>query len=129
MEEVAIIVDFKGKGYGFAKGVYDYLKTKESMDFSVCLINIEKIDFKDGEFKIKIAKNIRGKYCFFMHDSNKEPCKWCTELIFTLEAMNFSSPKEVNVVLPYTRFSRQDRKDESRVSVNAKAIADIVSLC
>jgi len=42
--------------------------------------------------------------------------------------MTFSSPDEINVVLPYTRFARQDRKDESRVSVNAKALADCVSL-
>lgn len=127
MEEVAIIADSKGKGYEFAKGIYEYLKSKEGGEFSVNLVNIEKIEFKDGEFKIKISDNIRGKNCFFIHDSNKEPCKWCTELVFTLEAMTFSSPKETNVVLPYTRYARQDRKDESRVSVNAKAIADVIS--
>ena len=128
MEEVAIIADFASPGYDFAKGIYDYLKSKESREFSVNLINIEKTEFKDGEFKVKISENIRGKYCFFIHDSNKEVCRWFTELILTLEATTFSSPKEVNVVLPYTKFSRQDRKDESRVSVNAKALADTVSL-
>lgn len=128
MEEVAIIADASGEGYGFVKGIYEYLKSKEEKDFSVSLINIEKTQFKDGEFKVKIGGNIRGKYCFFVHDSNKEPAQWLTELIFTLEAMSFSSPKEINVVLPYTRFARQDKKDESRVSVNAKALADVVSL-
>jgi len=127
-EEVVIIADFQSEGFGFAKGIYDYLKHKESKDFSVSLINIEKVEFKDSEFKVKIAENIRGKYCFLVHDSNKEASRWLTELIFILEAMSFSSPKEVNVVLPYMRFSRQDRKDESRVGVNAKAVADIVSL-
>jgi len=128
MEEVAIIADPEGQGYGFVKGIYDYLKRKESKDFSVGLISMEKTQFKDGEFKIKIAENIRGKYCFLVHDSNKEVCRWFTELILALEATTFSSPKEVNVVLPYTKFSRQDRKDESRVSVNAKALADTISL-
>ncbi len=128
MDEVDIIADSNGKGFEFAKGIYDYLKSKESDDFSVKLINIKKTIFKDGEFKIKILDNIRGKKCFFIHDSNKEPCEWLTELVFTLEATTFSSPEELNVVLPYTRFARQDRKDESRVSVNAKALADILSL-
>jgi len=128
MEEVALIVDPKSKGYGFAKGIYDYLKMKESKEFSVNLINMDKSTFKDGEFKIKIAENIRGKRCFLIHDSNKNPSEWFTELIFVLEATTFSSPKEINIVLPYTRFARQERKDESRVSVNAKALADCVSL-
>ncbi|OGJ21757.1 hypothetical protein A3K73_06955 [Candidatus Pacearchaeota archaeon RBG_13_36_9] len=108
--------------------MYDYLKRKESKEFSVSLIDLEKKSFKDGEFKIKIVENIRGKICFLIHDSNKSPSEWFTELIFMLEATTFSSPEEVNIVLPYTRFARQDRKDESRVSVNAKALADSVSL-
>jgi ribose-phosphate pyrophosphokinase len=128
MEEVAIIADSKSKGFEFVKGVYSYLKGKEGKEFSVCLINIEETNFKDSEFKLKIAENIRGKYCFLIHDSNKEASRWLTELVFILEATSFSSPKEVNVVLPYMRFSRQDRKDESRVGVSAKAVADIVSL-
>jgi ribose-phosphate pyrophosphokinase len=128
MEEVAIIADSKGEGVEFAKGVYSYLKTKEGKDFSVSWVNLEKTVFRDKEFKMKIADNIRGKNCFFIHDSNKNPTDWFTELIFTLEATTFSSPKEVNVVLPYTRFARQDRKEESRVSVNAKALADTMSL-
>lgn len=128
MEEVVIIADFNGKGEGFAKGIYAYLKGKERKEFSVSLVGIKKTKFRDGEFKVRINENIRGKKCFFIHDSNKEPNQWLTELVFTLEAMTFSSPKEINVVLPYTRYARQDRKDESRVSVNAKAVADIISL-
>ena len=128
MEEVALIVDSKSLGYEFAKGIYNYLRGKESKEFSVCLIDVERKTFKDGEFKIKIAENIRGKRCFLIHDPNKNPSEWFTELIFILEATTFSSPEEINIVLPYTRFARQERKDESRVSVNAKALADTVSL-
>jgi ribose-phosphate pyrophosphokinase len=128
MEEVAIIADSKGKGHYFAKGVYNYLKSKECDKFSVFLVDIERTIFKDGEVKLKITENIRNKTCFLIHDSNKQPYEWFTELVFKLEAMGFSSPKEINVILPYTRFARQDRKDESRVSVNAKALADVISM-
>ncbi len=128
MEEVAIITEFDGKSFEFAKGIYDYLKSKENHNFSVNLIGIERTRFKDGEVKIKIAENVRNKKCFLIHDSNKEPYEWFTELVFKLEAMTFSSPEEINIVLPYTRFARQDKKDESRVSVNAKALADVISL-
>lgn len=128
MEEVAIIADSQGKGYDFARGVYDYLLKRDGRSFSVKLIDIEKTSFKDGEFKIRIKENIRRKKCFLIHDSNKEPCSWLAELAFLLEAMTFSSPEEINVILPYTRFARQDRKEESRISVNAKLVADLVSL-
>ena len=126
MEEIILIADSKGKGYEFAKGIYEYLRQKK--DFSVSLIDIEVSKFKDGEFKVRIIDNVRRKKCFLIFDSNEEPCKWLTELIFTLEAMTFSSPEEINIILPYTRFARQDRKEASRVSVNSKAMADIISL-
>lgn len=126
MEEIVLIADSKGKGFGFAKGIYEYLSQKK--DFSVSLVDIEKTSFKDGEFKVRIKENMRRKKCFLIHDSNEEPCLWLSELAFLLEAMTFSSPEEINVILPYTRFARQDRKEESRVSVNAKLVADLVSL-
>src|SRR3989344_2362901 len=127
MEDVAIIADSKGKGFEFARGVYSYLKNREKRDFSVNLIDVEKNVFRDGEFKMRILKNIRRKKCFFIHDSNKPSCEWLTELIFILDALRFSSSGEINVIFPYLRFARQDRKDESRVSVNSKAVAGIVS--
>ena len=125
MAGVAIIVDFSGKGFDFARGVYNYLDARMP---EVILVDIKKVVFRDKEFKVKIADNIRRKKCFLIHDSNKEPCEWFTELVFVLEALRSSSPEEINVVFPYTRFGRQERKEESRVSVNAKALADVISL-
>jgi len=128
MDEVAIIADFEGVGFDFAKGIYDYLCSRGKRDFLVSLIDIEKTEFRDKEFKVRIKENIRRKKCFFIHDSNKNPAIWLTELLFALEALRFSSPSEINVILPYTKFARQERKDASRVGVNAKALADIISL-
>ncbi len=125
MEKVAIIADLSGTGANFARGVYGYVRGFIS---DCVLIDIKKTTFKDKEFKLKIADNIRRRKCFLIHDSNKEPCEWFTELVFILEAMRFSSPEEINVIFPYMRFARQERKDESRISVNAKALADVLSI-
>ncbi len=127
MTGAVIIADSAGKNFGFAKGVYDYIMRKEERRFSVILADLERTEFRDGEYKLRISHNIRRRKVFFIHDANKDACKWITDLLFTLEAMTFSSPSEINVILPYTRFARQDRKDESRVSVNSKVIADIIS--
>jgi len=123
--EVAVIADFQGKGYEFARGVYEYLKTK---GLATSFVGIEKSVFKDKEFKVRISENIRRKKCFFIHDGNKEPSEWFAELLFVLEALSFSSPEEINIILPYMRFTRQDRKESSRVSVNAKVVAEVISL-
>ena len=126
-ERVIIIADSQGRGFGFAKEVYNYLLSKGQRGFIVELTDILKTKFRDGEFKVRIKDNVRRGKCFFIHDANKNPCEWLAELVFVLEAMSFSSPAEINVVLPYTKFARQDRKDESRVSVNTKALADVIS--
>jgi len=128
MDSVVLVADSKSKGFEFARGIYEYVRKKEGRGFVVSLGDIERTDFKDGEFKLKISQNIREKKCFFIHDSNKNASVWFTELVFGLDAMRFSSPSEIIVVLPYTKFARQDMKDESRVSVNAKAVADMISL-
>ena len=123
-----IVADPSGRGYGFAKGIYDYICDKEGREFSISFADIERTVFRDGEYKMRISHNIRRKKCFYVHDPNKEAKQWITDLLFVLEAMGDSSPSEVNVVFPYFRFARQDRKDASRVCVNSKAIADLVTL-
>lgn len=125
---MVIIADSKSKGYEFAQGVYEHINRKEGRQFTLNLADIKRNEFKDGEYKLKISHNIRRKKCFYIHDPNKDACKWVADLVFILDAMAFSSPSEINVVFPYMRFARQDRKDESRVAVNIKAIADIMSL-
>jgi ribose-phosphate pyrophosphokinase len=127
MESGVIIGDPAGAGYGFAKGVYNYVCDKERRQFGIRFADIQRKEFRDKEYKLRISYNIRRKRCFYIHDPNKDPKQWVTDLLFILEAMKDSSPSEINVIFPYMRFARQDRKDESRVSVNIKAIADIVS--
>ncbi|MBS3074667.1 ribose-phosphate diphosphokinase [Candidatus Pacearchaeota archaeon] len=124
---VAIIADPNGRGYSFAKGIYNNISERPGRDFDIKLIDMEVKKFKDGEFKVRIKDNIRGRRCCFIHDSNNNPADWYVQLEFAIQAMRFSSKNEVNVIIPYTRFARQDRKDESRVSVNMKALAKMIS--
>jgi ribose-phosphate pyrophosphokinase len=127
--EVIIIAPADGKGYGFAEGVYDYIVRKPDRAFPVKLNQLNRKTFKDEEYKVMIAENVRKAECFYIQDSNRRPSDWFTELLFALDALKFSSPQEgqLAAVLPYMRFSRQDRKSESRVSVNAKVVANTVS--
>ncbi len=123
---VVIIANPSEKGYGFSKGVHDYIISKKERNFDIDIDNVIKTKFKDGEYKVKIEKNLRGRRCFYIHDPNINAVEWVSDLLFTLNAIKYASPSEINVIFPYFRYARQDRKDESRVSVNAKAIAGVV---
>tara|TARA_Y100000310_G_scaffold341008_1_gene438738 strand:+ start:70 stop:1041 length:972 start_codon:yes stop_codon:yes gene_type:complete len=126
-DEVVILSDSGGKGYDFARGVYNCVLEKEDRDFHVHLVDVVRKTFPDTEYRMRIAENIRSKTCVFIHDPNKDAAVWFTDLALTLDAIKFSAPKAVSVVMPYMRFSRQDRKDESRVSLSAKCVAELIS--
>jgi len=123
-DKPVLIADLTGKGKDFALAVYNKLKEKNP-NFELNEIQIKT--FRDNEVKVKIKDNVRRKNCFFLHDSNKNPASWFLELAFVNEALHNSSAAEINDILPYLKFSRQDRKDESRVAVNSKVVANVVS--
>ncbi|MFA5084487.1 MAG: ribose-phosphate diphosphokinase [Candidatus Paceibacterota bacterium] len=126
-EKAVILADPAGKCYGFALKVFKSIENKNEKDFLMDFVNINFKEFRDKEEKIKILDTVRKKNCFFIHDSNKEPNTWFTELAFVNEALRGASAKDITNILPYLKFSRQDRKDEARVALNAKAVAKSIS--
>ncbi len=119
-----------GYGWKYAEKIFAGLQKKEKDLFVLNPINIDAPNyrFKDGEIKPHITKNIRKRNCYFVHDSSLHPFEWFTQLALINYAMKFSSAQEIVDVLPYHFFSRQDRKDESRVPISAKVVADVVGL-
>ena len=109
--------------------VYDvYKKVKEKLEDKVQLVDIEIKKFRDKEIKVKIKNNVREKICFYIHDCSLEPNDWFLQLAFINYALKNSSAGKIIDVIPYLYFSRQDRKDESRVAINARVVADVISL-
>jgi ribose-phosphate pyrophosphokinase len=121
----SILANPNGGAWEFAKAICENLRLRNGT-FELNEINIK--EFRDHEIKVKIKENIRRKNCFFIHDSSLKPADWFLQLAFVNEAVHSSSANELIDVLPYMRFSRQDRKDESRVAVNARVLADMLSL-
>lgn len=126
MKEVVILADAEGKGYDFAKGIDSYIRSKRERNFPVYLTPFSTTRFKDGEFKIRLSSNVREKECFLIYDPNQHPERWLAFLVPALSAIKYSSPLSITIIFPYLRFSRQDRKDESRVNVTAADIASMV---
>ena len=121
----SIIADPRGKSWEFAKQVYEKLQEKDSNVYELNKVNVK--EFRDGEIKPKIQENVRKRNCFFIHDSSKKPDRWFTEMAFVNYALKQSSAQDIVDIFPYLRYARQDRKDESRVPINSKVVADIVN--
>lgn len=92
---------------------------------NVELGNCELKKFADGEIWMRYNENIRGRDVFIVQSTNP-PSDNIMELLIMLDAAKRSSAQRVNAVIPYFGYARQDRKDQPRVSITAKLIANLI---
>lgn len=82
--------------------------------------------FKDGESHVKISSNLRRKEVFIIQSTSPPVNHNIMELIFMIRAARRASADEVNVIIPYYGYARQDRKDQPRVTISGADIADML---
>lgn len=83
-------------------------------------------NFSDGEIWVKFEENVRGVDLFLVQ-STFAPSDNLMELLIMIDAAKRASVKRVTAVIPYYGYARQDRKDQPRVSVTAKLIANLIT--
>ncbi len=81
--------------------------------------------FKDGEFKPSFKESIRGKRVFLV-GSTFSPSDNLMELLLMIDAAKRASALYINAVIPYFGWARQERKDEPRVPIAAKLVAQML---
>lgn len=84
--------------------------------------------FSDGEVRVKIEENARGKDVFVIQSTCPPVNENLMELLVILDALRRASADRVTVVVPYFGYARQDRKDQPRVPITAKLVANIVTV-
>ena len=82
--------------------------------------------FSDGETRVKINQNIRGKDVFIVQSTSCPANDNLMELLIMIDAAKRASAQRVTAVLPYFGYARQDRKDQPRVPITAKLIANLL---
>jgi ribose-phosphate pyrophosphokinase len=82
--------------------------------------------FNDGEIWAKYSDNIRGSDVFIVQSTNP-PAENLIELLIMVDAAKRASARKVAAVIPYFGYARQDRKDQPRVSITAKLIANLIT--
>ncbi len=83
--------------------------------------------FSDGEIRVKLNENVRGRDVFFIQ-STFPPSDYLFELLIMIDAAKRASAGRITAVIPYYGYARQDKKDEPRVPISAKLIANLISV-
>jgi ribose-phosphate pyrophosphokinase len=81
--------------------------------------------FADGEIFVRVDENIRGMDLFIVQPTNP-PADSLMELLLLVDAARRASAARITVVMPYYGYSRQDRKDQPRVAIGAKLVANMI---
>jgi ribose-phosphate pyrophosphokinase len=90
----------------------------------LCQLTIKR--FADGEIFVKIDENVRGRDVYIIQPTNP-PAENLIELMLLMDAAKRASAARVTPVIPYFGYARQDRKDQPRVAISAKLMANMVS--
>jgi ribose-phosphate pyrophosphokinase len=82
--------------------------------------------FEDGEIFIKLNENVRGKDVFIVQPTCSPPNEHLMELLIMIDAIRRASAARITAVMPFYGYARQDRKDQPRVPISAKLVANLL---
>jgi ribose-phosphate pyrophosphokinase len=82
--------------------------------------------FPDGETFVKIEENVRGEEVFVVQPTSPPTNHHLMELFIMMDALRRASAARITAVLPFYGYARQDRKDQPRVPITAKLVANLL---
>ena len=83
--------------------------------------------FPDGEKVIRVEDDVRGRDCFVVQSTCEPVDEHLIELLIFLDCLRRASAMRITAVIPYFGYARQDRKDEGRVPITAKLVANLIT--
>lgn len=103
-----------------AKKICNYLK--------ITLGEAEVNRFSDGEIRIKINQDVRGRDVFIVQPTSPPVNENLMELLVLIDVIKRASARRITAVTPYYGYARQDRKDKPRVPITAKLVANLITV-
>ena len=103
-----------------------YLAEQIAKSFGQPLGDVSILKFSDGEFQVSFEETVRGSDVYIIQ-STFPPADNLFELLLMVDAAKRASANQIVAVLPYFGFARQDRKDQPRVAIGAKLVANLLS--
>jgi ribose-phosphate pyrophosphokinase len=83
--------------------------------------------FPDGETKVQIREDVRGRDVYIIQSTSPPVNDHLIELLVLIDAARRASAQRVTAVIPYFGYARQDRKDQGRVPITAKLVANLIA--
>src|SRR5512143_1068109 len=83
--------------------------------------------FSDGEIRVEIGDNVRGRDVFLIQSTCPPTNHNLMELLIMIDAVKRASARRITAVVPYFGYARQDRKVAPRVPISAKLVADLIT--
>ncbi|MHB1311687.1 MAG: ribose-phosphate diphosphokinase [Gemmatimonadaceae bacterium] len=115
------------KGYKVLTGTANRAladKIVEYLDTELCKVTTSR--FADGEVFARIDENVRGADVYIVQPTNP-PAENIMELLLLIDAARRASAARITCVVPYFGYARQDRKDQPRVAIGAKLMANMLA--
>jgi ribose-phosphate pyrophosphokinase len=103
-----------------------YLSEKIAASYGQDLGKVSVLRFSDGEFQPSYEETVRGSDVFIIQ-STFPPTENLFELLLLIDAAKRASASQITAVIPYFGYARQDRKDQPRVAIGAKMVANLLS--
>jgi ribose-phosphate pyrophosphokinase len=92
------------------------------MELGKCTVS----SFPDGETFVKIDENVRGEDVFVVQSTSPPTNHHLMEMFIMIDALRRASASRITAVLPFYGYARQDRKDQPRVPITAKLVANLL---
>ena len=109
-------------GLSTSKNIAKKISTKLDIELGI----MKKTEFADGEIFIESSTSVRNKSVFIIQSTHKPANDNLMELLLAIDALKRSSSGEINVIIPYFGYARQDRKVNGRQAISAKLVADLL---
>ena len=110
----------------FACPTAEEFTNKICNELDLPLSDMDTIKFKNDNTFVQIKETVREQDVYIVQTTKPPVNERVMELLIAIDALRRASARRINVILPYYFYSRSDKKDQPRVSVTAKLIAELL---
>ncbi|AHC39782.1 ribose-phosphate pyrophosphokinase [Mycoplasma ovis str. Michigan] len=115
------------------ESLYFYINISQSLKdnlekkFKLTFSELNLLSFPDGEYFVQPKVSVRGKKVFILHSLSYPVNDNLMKLLISIDAIKRSAAKEINLIITYLAYSRQDRKTHERSPITSKLISNLIS--
>ena len=110
----------------FSGGSHPQLAADIAAHIGMPLGRVKITRFSNENIKVKIEENVREADVFLIQTSCPPVSDYLIETLIMIDALKFASAARITAVLPYFPYARSDKKDEARISITARLVADLL---